>query len=106
MKFTSILLTVSSLTGLALAVDNRLLFQVPAGDTTATFEPKFVETCQNWPEASSLTLQTVYYQPGNWQGKNTETQVRLICSYHDDVPTTITFTKQVAESLGATPVLG
>ncbi|KAK1219943.1 hypothetical protein PQX77_017308 [Marasmius sp. AFHP31] len=106
MKFTSTLitLTIASLTTLALAVDNRLLFQVPAGDTTETFQPKFVETCQNWPEASGLTLQTVTYQVGDWQGKNNETQVKLICSYHDNVPTTITFTKQVAESLGATEI--
>ncbi|KAL0577507.1 hypothetical protein V5O48_004493 [Marasmius crinis-equi] len=102
MKFSTVFLSVASLAGLALAADNRLLFQVPDGDTTETFQSKFVDTCTNWPDAASLTLQTVTYQPGDFSGKNADTQVKLICSYHDDENNTIQFTKPVATSLGAT----
>ncbi|KAG7098365.1 hypothetical protein E1B28_000323 [Marasmius oreades] len=104
MQFSTVLLSIASLVGLVSAVDNRLLFQVPAGETTTSFQPKFEAQCQTWPDAANLTFQTLYYQPGDFSGQNANTEVKLICSYHDEAGTTITFTKEVATSLGATPL--
>ncbi|KAF9264093.1 hypothetical protein L218DRAFT_1076659 [Marasmius fiardii PR-910] len=105
MRFSTVFFSIASLVGLATAVDNRLLFQVPEGENTTTFRPQFEETCTTWPDAAGLTLQNVYYVPGDFSGKNTDTQVKLICSYHDDAGKATTFTEQVATSLGATLVL-
>ncbi|ESK93862.1 hypothetical protein Moror_13045 [Moniliophthora roreri MCA 2997] len=99
------LISLAAIFGVAQAVDNRLLFEVPAGETVEEFSPKFQDSCSTWGPAidQGLTLQTIYVNPGDFRGQNADTQVKLICSYHnDETGATITFTKDVAEDLGAT----
>ncbi|KAK7043257.1 hypothetical protein VNI00_008611 [Paramarasmius palmivorus] len=105
MHFLVPLVYLAGIFGIVQAVDNRLLFQVPDGETVAAFGEQFTNSCETWSPAidEGLTLQTIYVQPGDFRGENADTQVRLICSYHDDDSgETVTFTEDVAESLGAT----
>ncbi|KAK7059689.1 glycoside hydrolase family 81 protein [Favolaschia claudopus] len=106
MRFTALASSVLfAVVGLVSAVDNRLLYQFPAGDTLETFSADFEAACSTWQPAidQGLTYARTLIEPGDWQGKNADTQAKIICSWTDgtNFPP---FTVDVAASLGATPL--
>ncbi|KAJ7150986.1 hypothetical protein C8R43DRAFT_1236173 [Mycena crocata] len=93
------------------AADNRLLYTIPAKETIETFRSCFVDTCAKgtWKPAhhKGLTYRGFIFQPGDYSGKHNDTEARLVCSWYntsapEPQPPSITFTREVAEYLGAT----
>ncbi|KAJ7255283.1 hypothetical protein C8J57DRAFT_605480 [Mycena rebaudengoi] len=105
MRFSTILPFVCASIGLVRAEDFRLLFTIPAGDDMATFEADFANACTSWAPAedAGLTLVSFHTQPGDFSGNNADTQIKISCVWTDGTTKT-PFTKDVAASLGATPV--
>ncbi|KAJ7885178.1 hypothetical protein B0H14DRAFT_1367669 [Mycena olivaceomarginata] len=104
MQFTAIFASVVlAAVGLVQAVDDRLLFTIPAGDSIDTFTADFTDACTNWAPAvdAGLTFVEALVEPGDFSGKHADT--RLVCSFTDGT-TFPTFTTDVATSLGATPL--
>ncbi|KAJ7182946.1 hypothetical protein C8R43DRAFT_1101177 [Mycena crocata] len=89
--------------GLVRAVDDRLLYQIPAGETIDTFTSDFETTCTSWAPAidAGLTFSNFLVQPGDFQGKNADTEAKIVCAWTDGTTIT-TFTEDVAAELGAT----
>ncbi|KAJ6616459.1 hypothetical protein B0H10DRAFT_1949107 [Mycena sp. CBHHK59/15] len=107
MRLGTLLTLLGSSIGLVHAIDNRLLFTIPAGETMDTFEVDFDNTCSTWGPAADegLTFISTLFEPGDFSGKNKDTEARLVCSWYnasDPVYKDITFTVAVAEYLGAT----
>ncbi|KAJ7894244.1 hypothetical protein B0H14DRAFT_3125649 [Mycena olivaceomarginata] len=90
--------------GLVHAVDDRLLYTIPAGDTMQTFTSDFTDACSTWPPAvnAGMTFVEALVEPGDFSGKNADTEAKIICGWTDGT-TFPTFTEDVAASLGATP---
>ncbi|KAF8205908.1 hypothetical protein K438DRAFT_1931747 [Mycena galopus ATCC 62051] len=104
MRFTTAFASVLfAAVGLVQAVDDRLLYEIPAGDTIATFNADWTSTCSTWPPAvaQGLTFSEAFFQPGDFQGKNAATEALIFCAWTDGT-TFPTFTTDVAASLGAT----
>ncbi|KAF5346927.1 hypothetical protein D9758_010158 [Tetrapyrgos nigripes] len=105
MKSSVVAFIIASFVGLSAAVDNRLLYQIPKGTNIDLFKTQFTSLCQKWPTCdNSLTFSNIIYQPGDFQGKNNQTEVKIACSYMDTDGTIVTFTKEIAEGLGAIPL--
>ncbi|KAJ7255279.1 hypothetical protein C8J57DRAFT_1721840 [Mycena rebaudengoi] len=88
------------------ATDYRLLYTIPAKDTMATFRVRFDETCPTWKPAleNGYTFRGTLIEPGDYSGKHTDTEARLVCSWYNASTVnkpTIIFTREVAECLGA-----
>ncbi|KAJ7658289.1 hypothetical protein DFH06DRAFT_1196537 [Mycena polygramma] len=111
MRFATLTSLLLAGAGLVAAEDFRQLFAIPAGTTVAAFTPVFVSTCSTWYPAEngdSLHLLEAQVTPGDFQGKNTDTEALLICTWvgptaGDPVQD---FTADVAEAVGATPISG
>ncbi|KAJ6452501.1 hypothetical protein C8R45DRAFT_1223533 [Mycena sanguinolenta] len=104
MHFTTAFTTVLfAAVGLVRAVDNRLLYEIPAGDDMATFTADWTAACSTWAPAAAqgLTFNEAFINPGDFQGKNADTEALIFCSWTDGTTFT-TFTTDVAASLGAT----
>ncbi|KAJ6532710.1 hypothetical protein DFH09DRAFT_1325986 [Mycena vulgaris] len=91
------------------AIDNRLLYTIPEKETIDTFRTCFEQTCTDgtWKPAhhQGLTFRGFIFQPGDYSGKHADTEARIVCSWYNASalnPPSITFTKEVAEYLGAT----
>ncbi|KAJ7150993.1 hypothetical protein C8R43DRAFT_1005855 [Mycena crocata] len=104
MRFAAIAPFLFAAIGLVRARDDRLLYTIPVGDTIATFTSDFQAACNTWPAAVNAGLNFVsdLVQPGDFQGKNADTEAKIVCSWADGTTIT-TFTTDVAASLGATP---
>ncbi|KAF7348530.1 Glycoside hydrolase family 81 protein [Mycena venus] len=104
MRFTIFASALFAAVGLVHAADDRLLFTIPAGDSMDKFTADFTDACTNWQPAldQGLTFVEALVEPGDFSGKNADTEAKIVCSFTDG--TTIeTFTNDVAASLGATP---
>ncbi|KAJ6557563.1 hypothetical protein B0H19DRAFT_1376274 [Mycena capillaripes] len=89
--------------GLVRAADDRLLYAIPAGDTIETFTSDFTAVCRSWQPAvaAGLTFVEALVEPGDFSGKNADTEAKIFCAWTDGTTTTL-FTEDVAASLGAT----
>ncbi|KAF7312920.1 Glycoside hydrolase family 81 protein [Mycena kentingensis (nom. inval.)] len=110
MRFTLSALAVALAAALgAHAVDNRLLYNLPADVDPQTFTVSFGNACASWAPAieAGLTFQSFQVQPGDFQGNNADTQAKIFCTWNHDgdtsFPSQVSFTADVAESVGATP---
>ncbi|KAJ6505187.1 hypothetical protein C8R45DRAFT_1209032 [Mycena sanguinolenta] len=109
MRFATLTSFLIASVSLVAAEDFRQLFAIPAGDTMAAFTTDFVSTCSTWYPAEngdSLHLLEARVTPGDFQGKNVDTEALLVCTWvgptqGDPVQD---FTAAVAEALGATPI--
>ncbi|KAJ7614306.1 hypothetical protein DFH06DRAFT_1368601 [Mycena polygramma] len=103
MRFSVLASFIFASVGLVLAADDRLLFTIPAGETIAKFTTDFDNACSTWAPAvaAGLTFVDNLVEAGDFQGKNTATQARLVCAWTNG--SIQTFTTDVATSLGATP---
>ncbi|KAJ7723374.1 hypothetical protein B0H16DRAFT_1895815 [Mycena metata] len=106
MRFT--LFTTSLLfaaVGLVSAADDRLLFTIPSGESIDAFTADFQTACSTWGPAvaAGLTFVSDLVEPGDFSGKNADTEARLVCAWEDSTGKITTFTTDVATSLGATP---
>ncbi|KAJ7628757.1 hypothetical protein FB45DRAFT_43856 [Roridomyces roridus] len=92
--------------GLVQARDDRELFTIPSTTTMDAFTKAFTTECNTWAPAlgAGLVQASDLVELGDFQGKNTDTEVRLVCSYWDgsDPSTIELFTEDIAEGLGAT----
>ncbi|KAJ7512868.1 hypothetical protein B0H11DRAFT_1898133 [Mycena galericulata] len=104
MRFAALIPFLCAGLGLVRAADDRLLYTIPAGDTIDTFTSDFDTTCSTWPPAiaAGLTFVESLVEPGDFSGKNADTEARIVCAWTDGTTIT-TFTTDVAASLGATP---
>ncbi|KAJ7484435.1 hypothetical protein FB451DRAFT_84850 [Mycena latifolia] len=104
MRFAVLLPFLCAGLGLVHAVDDRLLYTIPAGDTIDTFTSDFDDACTTWAPAvyAGLTFVDFLVEPGDFSGKNADTEARIVCAWTDGTTIT-TFTTDVAASLGATP---
>ncbi|KAJ7669310.1 hypothetical protein DFH06DRAFT_1180562 [Mycena polygramma] len=91
------------------APDNRLLYTVPKHETINTFRTRFEQACQSgtWrpPPPKDLQFRGYIFEPGDYSGKNANTEARIVCSwYSPSAPnaSSTLFTTEVAEFLGAT----
>ncbi|KAJ7033157.1 hypothetical protein C8F04DRAFT_1105308 [Mycena alexandri] len=93
------------------AIDSRLLYTIPKGESMQQFTDCFEQTCTKgtWkpPPPKGLTFRGFLVEPGDYSGKNADTEAKIVCSwYNASAPgpnqPSITFTKEVAEYLGAT----
>ncbi|KAJ6572045.1 hypothetical protein B0H19DRAFT_1132337 [Mycena capillaripes] len=91
------------------APDNRLLYTIPKNESIDTFRTCFEQTCTKgtWkpPPPKDLTFRGYIFEPGDFSGKNTDTEARIVCSWHnasEPNSTSVLFTTQVAKYLGAT----
>ncbi|KAJ7785255.1 hypothetical protein DFH07DRAFT_948328 [Mycena maculata] len=89
--------------GLVRAIDERLLYTIPAGDTIDTFTSDFESTCATWAPAiaAGLTSEASLVEPGDFSGANADTEARIYCTWTHGT-TIVPFTTEVAASLGAT----
>ncbi|KAJ6532714.1 hypothetical protein DFH09DRAFT_1182032 [Mycena vulgaris] len=103
MRFATILPFICASIGLVHAVDDRLLFAIPSGETMDDFTTAFQTACQTWAPAAEagLTFEEALVEPGDFRGANPTTEAKLVCSWTNGT-TFPTFTTDVAESLGAT----
>ncbi|KAJ7089260.1 hypothetical protein B0H15DRAFT_281144 [Mycena belliarum] len=88
------------------AVDDRLLYKIPAKESMDAFGAAFTSRCSTWEPAlhgASLTFLQALVEPGDFSGNNADTEVKLVCAWSNDAGIQ-TFTADVAASLGATPV--
>ncbi|KAJ7698643.1 hypothetical protein B0H17DRAFT_1050292 [Mycena rosella] len=116
MRFPAAPLLLRVLLGIAMvgvqAVDNRLLYTIPAKDSIDAFRAAFESTCANgtWTRAHhalrGLSFRGFIFQPGDYAGKHADTEARLVCSWYNasapDPAPSVTFTTEVAAYLGAT----
>ncbi|KAF7343992.1 hypothetical protein MVEN_01688400 [Mycena venus] len=96
---------------LVVAEDFRELFAIPTGDTMAAFTTNFVATCSTWYPAEngdSLHLLEARVTPGDFQGKNVDTEALVVCTWvgPNEGDPVQDFTAAVAEAVGATPISG
>ncbi|KAF7340527.1 hypothetical protein MSAN_02124200 [Mycena sanguinolenta] len=103
MQFAVLASTVFAAIGLVKAIDYRLLYAIPAGDTMAQFTTDFQNTCSTWApaEGAGLTFRFAFIRPGDYRGENTDTEALIYCTWEDGATVTA-FTEDVAESLEAT----
>ncbi|KAJ7779884.1 hypothetical protein B0H16DRAFT_1683157 [Mycena metata] len=104
MQLTLVLPVLCAAFGLVRAFDERLLFTIPTGETMDVFTAEFQAACPTWPPAiaAGLTFGSTLVEPGDFGGKNPDTEVKLVCGWSDGTRVPVTFTTDVAESLGAT----
>ncbi|KAJ6481974.1 hypothetical protein C8R45DRAFT_1132662 [Mycena sanguinolenta] len=121
---TAFVAILSAAVGLVRAVDDRLLYQIPAGDTMATFTAEYAHIfnarhVHQSPSiqleehllhlaaaiAQGLTSPEAFINPGDFQGKNADTEALIFCAWTNGT-TFPTFTTEVAASLGATELTG
>ncbi|KAJ7512870.1 hypothetical protein B0H11DRAFT_1947750 [Mycena galericulata] len=91
--------------GVVRAEDYRLLYEIPHGESMATFNTTFEFVCAIWPPAkfSGLKFQGALVEPGDYSGKNATTEAKIFCTWTNG--TTVTpYTTEVAAFLGAKPV--
>ncbi|KAF7351935.1 Glycoside hydrolase family 81 protein [Mycena venus] len=81
MRSTALASALFAAVGLVHAVDNRLLYIIPAGDTIDTFTADFTDACTNWQPAlnQGLTFVEALVEPGDFSGKNSDTEARIVC---------------------------
>ncbi|KAJ7032152.1 hypothetical protein C8F04DRAFT_1396759 [Mycena alexandri] len=105
MQLTLVLPFLCAAFGLVRAFDDRLLFTIPAQETIDTFTADFEAACPTWPPAiaAGLTFLDTLVEPGDFSGKNANTEAKLVCAWSDSTRVPVTFTTDVAISLGATP---
>ncbi|KAJ7023680.1 hypothetical protein C8F04DRAFT_1133620 [Mycena alexandri] len=109
MRFATLTSFLFAGVSLVAAEDFRQLFAIPSGETIAAFTTNFVSTCSTWFPAESgdsLHLLEARVTPGDFQGKNVDTEALLVCTWvgpsaGDPVQD---FTVAVAEAVGATPI--
>ncbi|KAJ7095033.1 hypothetical protein C8R44DRAFT_813818 [Mycena epipterygia] len=109
MRFATLTSFLLAGAGLVTAEDFRQLFAIPAGDTIAAFTTNFVSTCSTWFPAEngdSLHLLGAQVTPGDFQGKNVNTEALLVCTWvgPNEGDPVQDFTVAVAEAVGATPI--
>ncbi|KAJ7793007.1 hypothetical protein B0H13DRAFT_2172166 [Mycena leptocephala] len=82
----------SAAVGFVHAIDNRLLFTIPAGDDMVEFAVAFGNACALWQPAiaAGLTFGGFLVEPGDFRGNNPE----IVCGWSNGM----TFTKDVAAS--------
>ncbi|KAF7351960.1 Glycoside hydrolase family 81 protein [Mycena venus] len=104
MRFAVFASALFAAVGLVQAVDHRLLYIIPAGDTIDKFTADFTNACTNWQPAleQGLTFVEALVEPGDFSGKNADTEAKIICGFTDGTNFPV-FTTDVAASLGATP---
>ncbi|KAJ7154744.1 hypothetical protein C8R46DRAFT_1227562 [Mycena filopes] len=92
------------------AIDNRLLYTIPKGETMTQFTKCFEKTCTNgaWkpPPPKGLTFRGFIVEPGDYSGKNADKEAKIVCSWYNASSTanpnpSITFTTEVADYLDA-----
>ncbi|KAJ6469489.1 hypothetical protein C8R45DRAFT_1017249 [Mycena sanguinolenta] len=89
------------------APDNRLLYTIPKKDTTEIFCASFERACAagHWkpPPPRDLSYRGFICEPGDFSGKHTDTEARVVCSWaSNSTSPSVLFTTEVAECLGAT----
>nr|GAT56858.1 predicted protein [Mycena chlorophos] len=108
MRFNLAALIVASAVGIAQAYDFRLLYALPSGDDMVEFTVDFGNACAHWAPAlaANLTFEDFNVLPGDYHGNNTETEAKIYCVWNQggNVHEPTAYTKDVAASLGATPV--
>jgi len=85
------------------AIDNRLLYNNPSGVSTTEFQAEWYEACPAYQPAG-YTYEGDLFEAGDFSGKNADSEARVYCTYTSADGTLTTFTTEVAEQLGATPV--
>ncbi|KDN50419.1 hypothetical protein K437DRAFT_255137 [Tilletiaria anomala UBC 951] len=84
-------------------VDNRQLVSFQGGDGAA-FCKAWKCACVNYePTNTALYFQATYCQPGDFSGKNTNTEARVYCTFTDGTTQT-QVVKHIAAETGATLV--
>ncbi|KAJ7676719.1 hypothetical protein DFH06DRAFT_1168895 [Mycena polygramma] len=85
------------------AVDYRLLYEIPTGDTMEEFTTDFDNICITWPPAvaAGLTFGGYLVEPDDYSGHNADTEAKIYCVWENG-PTRVPFTEDVATFLGAT----
>ncbi|KAF8181891.1 hypothetical protein K438DRAFT_1767621 [Mycena galopus ATCC 62051] len=109
MRFATLTSFLLAGVSLVAAEDYRELFAIPTGDTMAAFTTDFVSTCSTWYPAEngdSLHLLEAQVTPGDYQGKNVDTEALVICTWvgPDEGDPVQDFTVAVAEAVGATHI--
>ncbi|KAF8172953.1 hypothetical protein K438DRAFT_1772384 [Mycena galopus ATCC 62051] len=106
MRFVAFASVLFAAVGIVHAVDDRLLYEIPAGDTMATFTADWTSTCSTWPPAvaQGLTFSEAFLEPGDYSGQHADTEALIFCAWTNGA-TFPTFTTEVAASLGATELV-
>ncbi|KAF7293756.1 hypothetical protein HMN09_01170900 [Mycena chlorophos] len=104
MHFNAALFVAAASVALVQAADYRLLYTLPANTDTVTFAVEFGNACATWAPAlsSGATFEAFNVEAGDYQGKNTATEVLIDCVFTASGAQTA-YTTDVAASLGATP---
>ncbi|KAJ6558393.1 hypothetical protein B0H19DRAFT_1376816 [Mycena capillaripes] len=89
--------------GLVRAIDHRLLYAIPVGDSIDTFTSDFDAACASWPPAAAAGL--MFDEPWFNPATSQETEAKIFFTWTDGTTFT-TFTEDVAASLGATELSG
>ncbi|KAF8217761.1 hypothetical protein K438DRAFT_1795603 [Mycena galopus ATCC 62051] len=91
------------------APDNRLLYTMPKKVTAVAFCAAFSRACEtgSWmpPPPKNLAYRGFICEPGDFSGKHTDTEARVVCSWYNPSKansTSVLFTTEVAKKLGAT----
>ncbi|KAJ7061503.1 hypothetical protein C8F01DRAFT_1137606 [Mycena amicta] len=105
MHFTALVSFLVVAAGFVRAADDRLLYKIPAGDTIDQFTSDFNTACSTWQPAidQGLTFVEALVEPGDFSGKNADTEAKIVCAWENSNDVITTFTEDVATSLGATP---
>ncbi|KAJ7909381.1 hypothetical protein B0H13DRAFT_2014416 [Mycena leptocephala] len=100
MRSSVLISLLSAAVGFVHAIDNRLLYTIPAGDDMVEFAVAFGNACASWQPAiaAGLTFGGFIVEPGDFRGNNPDTEAKIVCGWSNGM----TFTKDVAASLGAT----
>ncbi|EIN06482.1 hypothetical protein PUNSTDRAFT_127252 [Punctularia strigosozonata HHB-11173 SS5] len=86
----------------AQAIDLRELYTFPGGNGL-TFCKAWKCACINYtPSDSTLSFQAAYCHPGDYQGKNNNTEALAYCSFTAGTAP-VAFSDTIASELGATP---
>ncbi|KAJ6529308.1 hypothetical protein B0H19DRAFT_1384976, partial [Mycena capillaripes] len=103
MRFTAALSLLFTSAGLVRAIDNFLLYNLPAEVTVDQFTDAFDDLCTIWPAAISQELTFFVAQVDPPVDSGDPNAVRITCTwlYGSNF---VQFADVVAQSLGATPV--
>ncbi|WVQ82833.1 hypothetical protein IAT38_004966 [Cryptococcus sp. DSM 104549] len=99
---SAILASILALAG-ASAADYRLLLNKPDCVTMDNFAANFRKLCPVFDTTGTGTQRGELFRPGDFQGKNNDTQALAFCTYVSNVDASVyTVTRELAESLGGT----
>ncbi|ODN86821.1 hypothetical protein L198_07184 [Cryptococcus wingfieldii CBS 7118] len=95
------LFTTLALIGTAVsAADWRLLANKPSGQSIAAFQADFETTCPIFDTSNPDGARATFFRAGDFQGKNTDTQALVFCTYNAADGSVYAVTRELVESLG------